>query len=65
MKIPTHITDLSRGDFEEIARIVNLQVGNGLVLDPRGGGYFLRIDENWLRNFVANIAFNLSEEPQS
>ncbi len=51
MDIPTHITDLTRRDFEEIARVVNLSAVDGIELDKHGESYVLKIDQNWLKKF--------------
>lgn len=54
MKIPVHVTDLTRTDFAEIARAANMEgEGNGgIVVEAQGDKYVLRIDKNWLVNFL-------------
>ena len=54
MDIPTHITDLSRTDFEEIARAVNLDATDGVIVDKRADRYVLTIDQNWLKKFIVD-----------
>ena len=54
MDIPTHITDLSRTDFEEIARAVNLDATDGVIVDKRADRYVLTVDQNWLKKFIVD-----------
>ena len=56
MKIPQRITDLTRQDFEEIARTTNLQGGLGIKFEPYGNGYRISIDETQLKQMI--WAFN-------
>ena len=41
MKIPQRITDLSKADFEEIARATHPQAGGGITVQPKGKGYII------------------------
>ena len=54
MDIPTHITDLSRTDFEEIARAVNLDATDGVIVDKRADRYVLTVDQNWIKKFIVD-----------
>lgn len=56
MTIPAHITDLTREDFQEIARAANMrgEDNGGVVIEPQGEKYVLRIDKTWLSNFLAD-----------
>ena len=35
MKIPKHVTDITRSDFEEIARAANPSPGLGMEINPK------------------------------
>ena len=52
MIVPQRITDLSRGDFEEIARVANISAEDGITIDRRGDKLILRIDQAWLKNWI-------------
>lgn len=56
MKIPQHITDLTRRDFEEIARATNLRPGLGISVDPTGDEIKISINEAQLKQML--WAFN-------
>ena len=56
MKIPQRITDLSKADFEEIARATNPQSGVGITAQPKDKGYIISIDEAQLKRML--WAFN-------
>ena len=57
MKVPSHITSLSRRDFEEIAKAANLTQGEGVIVESVGNRYVVRIDVNWLNNWVRNLIY--------
>ena len=52
MTVPQRITDLSRGDFTEIARVANISAEDGIVIDQRGDRLVLRLDQAWLKNWL-------------
>lgn len=56
VKIPQHITDLKKSDFEEIARATNLQSGVGITVVPTGKGFKISINEAQLKQML--WAFN-------
>ena len=58
MQIPIHITDLTRTDFEEIARAANLEVSDGLILERNGSVAVLRLDENWLKKLIHDTIYS-------
>lgn len=52
MKIPRHITDLGRGDFEEIARATNLQPGVGISVEKVGDGIRISLNETQFKQML-------------
>ena len=48
MEIPTHITNLSRRDLTEIAQAANMKGGPGIIVEPQGDKYVIKVDQNWL-----------------
>lgn len=64
MQIPLHVTDLSRRDFEEIARVANIEIGEGLTDKGGIGGrrLCLSIDRAWMKNFIYSC---IRDPPQS
>lgn len=57
MEVPNHITDLTRRDFEQIARVANIEQGYGIILEPIGNKLVISIDENAIKR-IAWIAAN-------
>ena len=66
MKIPQHITDLKKSDFEEIARATNPQSGVGITVQPTGVGFKISIDETQFKRmlwaFNANGGFTVKAD---
>ena len=55
MEVPTHITNLSRRDLAEIARAANMTGENGIVIEPQGDKYVVKVDQNWLARVFAKL----------
>ena len=52
MKIPEHITDLTRSDFQQIARATNPKSGVGVKVEPSDDGFTFSIDETQFKRMV-------------
>lgn len=58
MRVPSHISALSRKDLQELADLTNLTIGPGILINRQNGG--LRIEVNqaqlrrWMRAFYQN-----------
>ena len=69
MTIPKHVTDLSREDFEEIARAVNPMMGVGVSITNEGNRLRFSLDLDQLRRllwaFNRNGGFTATEEELS
>jgi hypothetical protein len=55
MRVPNHITDLSRTDFTEIARAANMQAGDGIVIEPQDEKLVIKVDQNWIANVLQKL----------
>ena len=55
MEIPTHITNLTRSDFEQIARAANMEQGEGIIIEPQGNKYVISVDQNWVANVFKKL----------
>ena len=55
MRVPNRITDLSRTDFTEIARAANMKEGEGIIIEPQGDKYVVKVDQNWLASVFAKL----------
>ena len=58
MNIPEHITDLTRGDFEEIARAANPTPGNGIEINRKADAIEIAISESQLKRMMWAFAQN-------
>lgn len=58
MKVPQHITSLSRADLQELADLTNLTVGPGILITRHNGGIRLEVNQTqirrWIRAFYQN-----------
>lgn len=52
MQIPKHITDLTRKDFQDIARATNPKSGVGVKVEPTDDGFTFSIDETQFKRMV-------------
>ena len=52
MRIPNHITELKRADFEEIARSTKLPSGRGIRIAPQNDSIKIEIDENEFKRMI-------------
>ena len=55
MKIPHYITSLTRQDLAQIAQAANMEGENGIIVEPRGDKYVIRIDQAWLANVFKKL----------
>ena len=55
MKTPLHITDMTRQDFDEIARAANMRGEDGVNIEPQGDRNVVKLDQSWLRAFVKRM----------
>ena len=58
MKVPQHITSLSRADLQELADLTNLTVGPGILITRQNGGIRIEVNQaqlcRWIRAFIQN-----------
>jgi len=66
MNVPHHVTDLTRGDFEEIARATNPKPGIGIAIEKRPDSFEFSINETqfkWMMwAFYHNGGFQASAD---
>lgn len=55
MEVPVHITDLTRRDLTQIAQAANMDGEDGIIVEPRGDKYVVKIDQNWLANIFKKL----------
>jgi hypothetical protein len=60
MKIPQHITDLTRDDFEQIASVANIVQGPGILLERDSLRIIARIDEGYVKSLIRKTVYGSS-----
>lgn len=60
MKIPQHITDLTRDDFEQIASVANIVQGPGILLERDSLRIIARIDEEYVKSLIRKTVYGSS-----
>ena len=60
MKIPKHITDLTRDDFEQIASVANIVQGPGILLERDSLRIIARIDEGYVKSLIRKTVYGSS-----
>ena len=60
MKIPQHITDLTRDDFEQIASVANIVQGPGILLERDSLRIIARINEEYVKSLIRKTVYGSS-----
>lgn len=55
MEIPQYITSITRQDMTQIVQAANMVGESGIVIEPRGDKYVIRVDQDWIANVFKKL----------